>query len=100
MKVIIVIGIVLITTIFINNFLRKSNKFSKRNDEVYKFLTYINQVLCHEYIIRRLENDDTDWNWPQIWFLGEYKYEEFLYSDKPLTLDEWWTEEEINKLMS
>ena len=98
--IIAIIGIALIITVFINNSLRESEKLLKRNDEVYKFLIYINQVLCHEYIMRRLENNDTDWKWPQIWFLGKYKYEEFVYSDKPLILEEWWTEEEINKLMS
>lgn len=75
-------------------------EIDKRNDEVSKFLRHINQVLCHEYCERRLKAKDTNWDWPQKWFLGKYKYTDFVFSNKPLTLEEWWTKEEINKLLS
>lgn len=73
----------------------------KRNDEVYEFRTRINKVYCKEYVQRRLrENKFDDWEWPQDWSLNKYSYEEMLYSDRPLTLEAWWSSEEIEKLMS
>lgn len=80
--------------------LKESNKLQKRNNDVYKFITYINHHLCSPYNKRRIMSGDTNWSYAQDWFLGKYKYNDFVYSDKPLILKEWWTKEEIEKLNS
>lgn len=72
----------------------------KRNNEVYAF----RQQLLHlasAYSIRRIrEGIFTREDDALTWFLNKYTYEEMLNSNKPLTLEEWYTEEEIKRVKS
>lgn len=77
---------------------KEYEEIMKRNNDVYNFLTHINE-LCTSYNKRNFKNNE-NFNWAQKWFLQKHTYEELLYSNKPLTLEEWWTKEEIDKLMS
>lgn len=78
----------------------KCGKLPKRNEEVGPFrLLLLN--LASEYNLRRLKegkflkSDDA-----YGWFLEKYTYDEMLYSKKPLTLEEWYTPEELLKIKS
>ena len=77
---------------------KEYEEIMKRNNDVYNFLMHIDE-LCSSYNRRKFKNNE-NFDWAQNWFLQKHTYEELLYSDKPLTLEEWWTEEEIDKLMS
>ena len=79
---------------------RESREALKRNKEVYPFRLQLLD-LASAYNIKRLKDGTlTDENDALIWFFGKYTYEMMLYSDKPLTLEAWFTEEEITRIKS
>lgn len=79
---------------------RENRKVLKRNQEVYLFRLQLLD-LASAYNIKRLEDGTlSDENDALIWFSDKYTYEMMLYSDKPLTLEAWFTEEEITRIKS
>lgn len=78
--------------------LRNAKRMMKRNDAVADFrLELLNMSAM--YNVRHIKDPgfsvlDDACNW----FFGKYTYEGMLYSEKPLTLEEWFTEEEIHKI--
>lgn len=82
--------------------------FIIRNANTCKFRIYILNI-SHNHVLDYY--DDIDWNskdWQDKYKLYEeassiyqqinskYEYDEMLYSIKPLKLDKWFTEEEVN----
>lgn len=79
---------------------REAQRLSVRNHEVAKFRYYLLD-LSTEYIIRHLNDPNlTELNNPYLWLLEKHSYDEMLYSEKPLTLEEWFTEDEIKEIKS
>lgn len=71
--------------------------FFYRNDETYKFRTYINQM-CYDYNIRHLSPLSNLKEDAYKWFYDKYSYEDMLFSFNPLKLKYWYTKEEIDKI--
>lgn len=69
-----------------------------RNFYVNKFRIKI-IALCREHNLRRLE-ESLDYDCAYDWFFDKYSYSKMLFSFKPLKLKYWYTEEEIERLMS
>lgn len=76
-----------------------SNRQIKRIQEVYEFRQMIIE-LCGLYDLRHIRDKDFNETSPYEWFLDKWTYDDLLYSKKPLTLEEWYTEEEIKKIKS
>lgn len=72
----------------------KYNKLLKRNNEVYNFKIQLID-LATTYSLRNPKKDDAF-----TWFFNKYTYDEMLYSKKPLTLEAWYTENEIKLIKS
>lgn len=71
----------------------------KRNNKVYSFRCEITH-LCHKYNIRMIDERTYDSsNTAYDRFLEKYTYEDMLFSFKKLTLENWFTEEEIKELV-
>lgn len=76
----------------------KTKKLMNRNYEVYDFRMYLLE-LASMYNARRIKDTKLDViHNACMWFVEKYTYEEMLYSDKPLTLEAWYTEKEINEI--
>ena len=57
--------------------------------------------LCYKHNLRRIDETlGVDYESAYDWFFNKYSYEIFLFSFKPLKLKYWFTEEEIERLMS
>lgn len=69
-----------------------------RNYFVYKFRTDIID-LCHKHNLRRI-GKSLIYDSANRCFLDKYSYKDMLLSFKPLKLKYWYTEEEIERLMS
>ena len=72
----------------------KTPSFIKRNKEVCEFRLTISN-LVYEYNMRRIEDGSYKTYYE---FYNKFTYDEMLFSKKPLTLEEWYTKEEIAKL--
>lgn len=71
-----------------------------RNEKVYKFNIYILN-LTSAYCERRILEDNISYeDIDNIYdkYARKYSYDDMLYSLKPLKLEYWFTEEEINEL--
>lgn len=78
----------------------ESRKALKRNKEVYLFRLQLLDLASAHNIKRLKDGTLTDENDALIWFFGKYTYDMMFYSDKPLTLEAWFTEEEITRIKS
>ena len=67
-----------------------------RNKMVHRFRHEIIKMACDYQVRHAFEVKDNAY----IWFVGKYSYDEFLYSLKPLRLECWYTEEELNRINS
>lgn len=70
----------------------------KRNHKVAEFRCMISDM-CYNYAMRNYKTKGFDevkevWNW----FDSKWTYDEMLKSSKPLTLEAWYTPEEIKKI--
>ena len=81
--------------------MRKSSRILARNEEVADFRCLLLD-LSDQYITRNINKflQTGMMKNPFEWFANKYTYEEMLYSEKPLILEEWYTAEEINRIMS
>lgn len=68
--------------------------FYYRNDKVLQF-SFMIIDMCHEYAVRHNYALDA-----YDWFDGKHSYEKMLFSFKPLTLEAWFTKEELDKINS
>lgn len=68
-----------------------------RNHKVSKFRGQIIE-LCYEYEMRLMPNPFFEPS-PYTWFYDKYSYEDMMNSTKPLILEKWYSQEEINKLL-
>lgn len=78
----------------------KCDKAIKRNHEVAMFKGMLGSM-AHDYNMRHIKElalEDVHKVWD--WFANKWTYEEMLYSSKPLTLEEWYTPEEIERINS
>jgi len=69
-----------------------------RNERVCNFRLECNK-LCFDYNIRhktKALSDECAWTW----FFGKYEYNDFMKSFKPLKLENWYTQELIEKIYS
>lgn len=70
-----------------------------RNNQTYEFAIKLSEM-AFAYNVRhikdRINNSDNDDAF--VWFSGKYSYERLLFSIKPLKLEYWFTEEELNKI--
>lgn len=71
----------------------------KRNYEVWLFKRKIS-TLTYDFCMRHVFDDDDQSIKAWEWFCDKYTYEEMLHSRRPLTLEEWYTEEELKRIMS
>lgn len=79
---------------------RRNRRILLRNEDVLPFRTRLLN-LTTVYNLKRIKkgvflHEDN----ALTWFFGKYTYEEMLYSKKPLTLEEWYTKEEIDRINS
>ena len=70
----------------------------KRDSKVEEFRNMISNM-CYDYAMRNYKTKGFDevkevWNW----FDSKWTYDEMLKSSKPLTLEAWYTPEEIKKI--
>lgn len=70
----------------------------KRNYEVWLFKRKIS-TLTYDFCMRHVFDDDDQSIKAWEWFCDKYTYEEMLHSRRPLTLEEWYTEEELKRIM-
>ncbi len=76
----------------------KCDKTVRRNREVAKF-KYMLGDMTHSYNMRHIQEIDVkDIHKAWDWFANKWTYNELLYSSRPLTLEEWYTKEEIEKI--
>lgn len=82
------------------NGIRNSGLMMKRNQEAYDFrISLLDLASRHD--ARRIDDGTfKEEDNALLWFFHKYTYEQMLYSDKPLTLEAWYTEEEINRIKS
>lgn len=69
---------------------------SKRMNKIEPFYNHILD-LCNSYDLRHYQ--DPDFESSLVWF-DKYLYYDFLYSFKSLRLEEWYSQEEIQKILS
>lgn len=69
-----------------------------RNDKVYEFKGMIIKM-AHDYNMRHITERGKVKN-AHDWFTDKHSYEALLRSWKPLTLETWYTEEELTKIRS
>lgn len=75
-------------------------RLEMRNREVAKFRLKLLD-LTSEYFSRHTKDPDImGTNNPYYWFLDKYTYNDMFRSKKPLVLEEWYTEDEITKIMN
>lgn len=82
----IILSIVIVTTYLVD-----------RNNKVYAFSLYISD-LAYLYNLRRIEEYPKKYEDAHIWFADKWTYEQMLFSLKPLRLDNWFTEEELEEI--
>lgn len=78
----------------------KCDKAIRRNREVAKFMGMLGSM-AHDYNVRHIKElklEDVHKVWG--WFADKWTYDELLYSSRPLTLEEWYTKEEIERINS
>lgn len=76
----------------------KCDKLLQRNNEVAKFRNMLIDM-AHGYNMRHIKElklEDVHKVWD--WFVDKWTYDELLHSSKPLTLEEWYTPEEIERI--
>lgn len=69
----------------------------RRNNEVYEFRQKLLE-LAHNYNIRHIELPLGEISGVYKWFVDKWTYDEMLKSRKSLTLEAWYTPEEIKKI--
>lgn len=67
-----------------------------RNEFVYRFAKRIAKM-SYDYNLRHLLTDNDD---AFDWFTGKHSYLRLLFSFKPLTLECWFTKDELRKINS
>ena len=78
----------------------KSQKDLKRIERVEEFKQMLIDM-SFRYNLKRLRDPNcTSLKNAYEWFCDKYTFEELLESDRPLTLEEWYTQEEINEIRS
>lgn len=70
-----------------------------RNEEVYAFSMLILNIGSN-YCRRHILAGDEDALDVYDWFVHKWTYSDLLHSRKPLTLEKWYSEEEIKKINS
>lgn len=78
----------------------KCDKAIERNHKVAEFKHMLGDM-AHDYNMRHINEigiEDVHNVWD--WFANKWTYDELLYSSKPLTLEEWYTPEEIERINS
>lgn len=76
----------------------KCDKAIRRNREVARF-KYMLGDMAHSYNMRHIKEigiEDVHKVWS--WFADKWTYDELLHSSRPLTLEEWYTKEEIERI--
>lgn len=68
-----------------------------RADEVLAFRKGLINM-AYEYNRRRIYEDNFNYNDAFEWFSDKWTTEDMLHSRRPLTLEEWYTEEEIREI--
>ena len=78
--------------------MNKCDKLLDRNLEVFAFKNYLVDlsVKCDIY---RAKNNLIPEVWAIDYYPEKYTYDTLLYSDKPLTLENWFTQKEIDELL-
>ena len=78
--------------------MRKCDKILDRNLEVFAFKNRLVDlsVKCDIY---HTKNNITPEVWAIDYYPEKYTYDTLLYSDKPLTLESWFTQKEIDELL-
>lgn len=79
--------------------LQRSRKLLIRNEEVGAFRTRIN-TMSYTYNIRHKLSSGECKDDAYEWFYDKFDYDDMLFSDKPLTLEAWYTKEEIIRINS
>ena len=94
----IALGVIGLIVCFIN--LAIIDKRQKRIEEVSKFLHMLGDM-AHDYNVRHIEQLTLDKVGEVYeWFADKYTFQQLLYSSRPLTLEEWYTEEELKRIRS
>lgn len=76
------------------------NRSLERNKQVYVFRSHLIDML-DSYINRHIKTiTEEEYDTMVRRFLHKWSYQDMLESTKPLILEEWFTEEEINKINS
>lgn len=76
----------------------KCDKAIQRNHEVAEFMGMLGSM-THDYNMRHIKElklEDVHKVWD--WFANKWTYDELLHSSRPLTLEEWYTKEEIERI--
>lgn len=65
-----------------------------------KVLIFVRKLIdmSSEYNQRRIAEYNYEYKCAYNWFLHKHTYNEFLYSNKSLELEEWFTEEELKEI--
>lgn len=76
----------------------KTSLEMKRNHKVAEFRTILSDM-SYDYAMRNYKTEGLDevnkvWDW----FANKWTYDEMLKSSKPLTLEAWYTPEEIERI--
>lgn len=71
----------------------------KRNYKVFILKKKIAE-LTYEFGMRHIFDEGNQSIEAWDWFCNKYTYEEMLHSRKPLTLEAWYTEEELKRITS
>lgn len=69
----------------------------RRGDEVLAFRKRLINM-AYEYNVRRILEGNLNHNDAFDWFADKWTVEDMLHSRRPLTLEEWYTEEEIREI--
>lgn len=91
--IICIIGLIICSVGLVQN-----SKEIKRNYEVAEFRGKLHDM-SYDYAIRNYKTDGlNEVNKVWDWFSNKWTYDEMLKSSKPLTLEAWYTPEEIKKI--
>ena len=96
LNVLLVVGIIGLIVCLIG--LIRTGLEIERDRKVTEFRTMLIDMSC-DYAIRNYKTEGIDevskvWDW----FANKWTYNEMLKSSKPLTLEEWYTKEEIERI--
>ena len=78
--------------------MKKCDKLLDRNLEVFAFKNH-QQIYLLNVIFYRAKNNLIPEVWAIDYYPEKYTYDTLLYSDKPLTLENWFTQKEIDELL-